>query len=123
LNETQWSGHSDANGKTETPCYSSCGTIKIPPFSKAEYTALTFSPHEEFQNLLVLFFLVVVCYLLIYLFFFTRCGDKNVGCFFLQNRTPPLEKKYFMQLQVVIVDNSVMKKETAANVNNENDMK
>jgi hypothetical protein len=32
---TEWGGPSDETGKTEVPCHSRCGMIKIPPFSKA----------------------------------------------------------------------------------------
>jgi hypothetical protein len=31
----EWGGPSDKTGKTEAPCHSRCGTIKIPPCSKA----------------------------------------------------------------------------------------
>jgi hypothetical protein len=31
----EWGGPSDETRKTETPCYNKCGTIKIPPCSKA----------------------------------------------------------------------------------------
>jgi hypothetical protein len=32
---SKWGGPSDKTGKTEVPCRSRCGTIKIPPCSKA----------------------------------------------------------------------------------------
>jgi hypothetical protein len=32
---TEWSGPSVETGKTDAPCHSRCGTIKIPPCSKA----------------------------------------------------------------------------------------
>jgi hypothetical protein len=35
LEATEWGGPSDETGKTEVPCHSRCGTIKIPPCSKA----------------------------------------------------------------------------------------
>jgi hypothetical protein len=31
---TEWGGFSDETGKTEVPCHSRCGMIKIPPCSK-----------------------------------------------------------------------------------------
>ena len=33
--KSEWGGPSDETGKTEVPCHSRCGTIKIPPCSKA----------------------------------------------------------------------------------------
>jgi hypothetical protein len=35
LEATEWGGPSDETGKTEAPCHSRCGTIKISPRSKA----------------------------------------------------------------------------------------
>jgi hypothetical protein len=32
---TEWNDPSDETGKAEVPCHSRCGTIKIPPCSKA----------------------------------------------------------------------------------------
>jgi hypothetical protein len=32
---TEWGSLSDETGKTEAPCHSRCGTIKVPPYSKA----------------------------------------------------------------------------------------
>jgi hypothetical protein len=32
---TEWGGPADETGKTEAPCHSRCGTIEIPPCSKA----------------------------------------------------------------------------------------
>ena len=36
LEELNWGGPSDDTAKTEGPCHSRSGTIKIPPFSKLE---------------------------------------------------------------------------------------
>jgi hypothetical protein len=35
IEATEWGGPSEETGKTEVPCHSRCGTIKIPPCSKA----------------------------------------------------------------------------------------
>jgi hypothetical protein len=46
---------SDETGKTEVPCHSRCGTIKIPPCSKAlsaEHMFICFESDEQFFSYL-----------------------------------------------------------------------
>jgi hypothetical protein len=41
---TEWGSPSDETGKTEASCHSTCGTIKIPPWSKALSIDLNLQP-------------------------------------------------------------------------------